>query len=124
MINKTSRYSSIDHIINNFGLESFPTYFNWIVLNSSDPTYLKIKTEFIDAVYSNLEPLDKKLLLDHLVMLINFIQKKFHIESVSFRNQLFQNNLLDLRAILNLLLPYIEDDATDSKNSKLKFLSD
>ena len=109
---------------NDIDFKNFSDHFNWIKLNTSDPKYYKIKSNLVDQVYSGLEPIDKKLLTDYLVMLINFIHDKFMIESNLFWEQLLQNNLLDLRALLNMLLPFISDDSVDSKKGTLKKLSD
>lgn len=107
----------------------FTNYFNWIKLDTSDLKYYKIKVDLIDKVYLNLESDHKKLLTTYLTMLINFIHNKFHfiteVESNLYWDQLLQNNLLDLRALLNMILPYIsETDSFDSKKGALKSLKD
>lgn len=115
---------------------NFDDYFSWIKLNLSDVKYYKIKTDLIDQVYSSLEINDRNFLTDYLVRLINFMYNKLigpRFDSLSvedkssniFWNQLIQNNMLDLRALLNMLLPYIsETDNFDGKKAKLRSLKD
>lgn len=101
--------------------DQFDLHFNWI--KKSDPKYIHIKSRLIEQTFAKLNPTDKDLLMTYLIKLINFIYKKFYLNS-TYWDQLTQNNMLDLRALLNMLLPFISDDATDSKKGKLTSLED
>ena len=126
MENNNFDYDSM--IQNDVHMNMFSNYFDWIKINMKDSKYYKIKVNLVDQVYFNLNLTDKILLTDHLVMLINFIHNKFNFvtktDSDKYWTQLMQNNMLDLRALLNILLPYISDDSIDSKKYGLKSLKD
>lgn len=100
----------------------------WI--NPGDIRHRFLRTELIDSVFPVLNEEDKKLLLDGLVKLINLIHLKFDFEDNNKKSdsllwdQLIQNNLLDLRALLGIMLPYITDNETDDNKHKLKSLKD
>ena len=98
-----------------------------LFITSNDEKFMFIKTKLIKTMFPVLQDTDQELLLDNLVLLINFIYIKFGFTKEtgnSFWNQLIQNDLLDLRALVGLMLPYINDDATDKKKHSLHALSD
>ena len=71
----------------------------------------------INKIYVSLNSTDKQYLLNALILIINYINIKFTINW----DQLIQKDNLDLRAILNMLLPFITDD---TKKHQLKNLSE
>ncbi|XWV26211.1 putative ATP-dependent RNA helicase [Tupanvirus soda lake] len=101
---------------------------NWIRLN--DIRYQYLRNELINKIFPILRVEDKNLLLDGLVKVINLIYFKFGFASNDQKNesllwdQLLQNNLLDLRALINIMLPFINDNENDDKKHKLKRLAD
>lgn len=101
--------------------------YNWIIIG--DVKYQFLKNELINRFFPVLAIDDKNLLLKGLVLIINFIFIKFgfHYEDIDENilwEQLKQNDLLDFRAILLLMLPFINDNETDDKKRKLKKLED
>ena len=65
----------------------------------------------IDYIFPLLNSYEKNLIKKMMVSLLTIIYFKFHFESeLQFYNQLSNNNNQDIRMILFLLLPYIEDD--------------
>lgn len=107
------------------------TEFAWIKPESTYVQYLK--TELINSFFPALRTEDKNLLLDGIIKIINFIYIKngFHHNSKNSKknqnllwNQLKQNKLLDLRALLAIMLPFINDNETDDKKRRLKKLED
>jgi hypothetical protein len=104
-------------------MDNFDKYFNWIKLNMSDAKFYQI-TNLVRKIYSSLESDDQILLTNNLTRLVNFIYLKFSLEENTFWSQLIQNNSQDLRALLNMLLPYISDDSHDQKKGKLSALHD
>ena len=125
--------ANLPPIVNNRNWDILP---KWIQV--SDNHYQFLQKELIDRVFPILEQSDKQLLLDSIVLVINMIYLKFGFTSVNTTNsigsagkpadllwkQLTQNRLLDLRAILNAMLPYINDNATDDKKHRLRKLED
>lgn len=103
--------------------------FHWIRIE--DDKYRFLKSELIDRVFPSLKLDDQQLLLNSVVLVLNFIHLKFGFGSGPeakasdlLWNQLVQNNLLDLRAILNTILPFIMDNEDDEKKHSLKKLED
>jgi hypothetical protein len=65
----------------------------------------------IDYIFPVLNIYEKNLIKKMMISLLTLIYFKFHFESeLQFNNQLSNNNNQDIRMILFLLLPYIEDD--------------
>lgn len=104
---------------------------NWI--NIGDDKYGILRKKLIDRVYPLLQIEDKELLAGALVQFINFLKIKFGFttstrgsakSATKLWTQLIQNDMLDLRAILNTMLPYINDNEHDDKKHKLKRLVD
>lgn len=116
-------------IISNFNWNNNPNPdFAWI--KSDDTRYRFIRIELINSVFPSLNRDDSNLLLDSVVKIINLIHLKFNFGRNSGKsdnllwNQLIQNRLLDLRAILNLVLPFITDNENDDNKHRLKRLRD
>lgn len=97
---------------------------NWI--KPGDQRYQFLARNLVDRVYPNLRQQDKLLLLDGLTKTINLIYLKFGFNGKDeiLWNQLTQNNLLDARSLLNILLPFIDDTTTDDKKRSLIALED
>lgn len=123
-----SLMSSINSpIMSEISFDTFDTHYNWIAIKSSNAHYAFIKQKLIEDVFKKLGQHDILLLTDYLCRLINFIFFRFHLDEESegnFWRQLVQNNLTDLRALLNMILPFISDDSTDSKKGTLTSLSE
>lgn len=97
--------------------------FNWIKIN--DHKYQILQRDLINRVYPNLHSDEKTILLHGLIKAINLIHAKFGFSSNDLLwKQLIQNDFLDSRALLNLLLPFIDDTASDDKKKSLKMLKD
>jgi hypothetical protein len=100
----------------------------WI--KSNDVRYQTLRVDLIDKIFPVLREEDKTLLLDGLIKIINLIHLKFNFEKNNEKpdnllwDQLVQNNLLDLHAILGIMLPYIKDNETNDNKHKLKSLSE
>lgn len=73
------------------------------MIEYEDYYYNYIKTDLIDVVFPLLNNKDKKILHHSMIDLINLIYIKFNLD-ISFWNKIISKNL---RAILNLMLPYL-----------------
>ena len=81
----------------------------------------------IKEIYVNLTEKDLLLLRSLTIEIINWIALKFNFDPKNpllYINQLKQNKKQDLRAIVNMLLPYIDDDEKESKKTSLKSFDD
>lgn len=87
-------------------------------IKENDSKYMFIKNNLINTMFPKLNNLDKQHLLNNLLLLINYINIKFNLSENIFWEQLIQNNMVDLYAIVGLMLPYIEN------HGMLKNLSD
>ncbi len=121
--------TSLNSIIKTYSWSDVTNHSNvWI--NPGDIRHQYLRTELIDTVFPVLNEEDKNLLLDGIVKLINMIHLKFDFEQNNNKqdsllwDQLIQNKLLDLRALLGIMLPYIMDNETDDNKHKLKALKD
>jgi hypothetical protein len=94
------------------------------LVNIGDSKYNYIKENLINNIFPVLLESDKISILDSLVTIINFIHYKYLIAANILWEQLVQNQLLDLRALIQSLLPYISDDSNDSNKKKLRKLQD
>jgi hypothetical protein len=84
-----------------------------------------IETQLVNKVFPKLVTDDKKLLVDHIHFLVNYINIKFVINDTdNVWDQLSQNNYLDLHAVMNLLLPFIDDDGEGTGKKQLETLND
>ncbi|AYV85398.1 MAG: putative ATP-dependent RNA helicase [Satyrvirus sp.] len=94
------------------------------LININDDKYQYLKNELMGKIFPVMRSEDKILLLDGLTLVINLIYIKFGFignESL-FWDQLIQNNLLDLKALLLMMLPFIDDNEKDDNKHKLKKL--
>lgn len=118
-----------------FDLIQNDTFNDWIHstplwIKPDDPKHRYLRRELIDKVFPVLRLEDKELLLDGLTKVINMIHLKFGFSENLVKNenllweQLIQNKLLDLRALLGIMLPFINDNENDDKKHKLGKLSD
>ncbi|MEM3062208.1 MAG: helicase-related protein [Nitrososphaerota archaeon] len=101
--------------------------FNWIKIG--DGKYQFLKEKLVDQIFPALQDSDKRLILYGLVKVINFIQRKFGFGEETKSNedlwyQLTQNDLLDLRSLLYLILPFINDNETNDNKRRLRMLKD
>lgn len=100
----------------------------WIKKN--DVHYKFIHNELINRVFPVLLENNKNLLVMAVVQIINLIYLKFGFHKNLLKpetllwTQLIQNKLLDLRAILNMTLPFIDDNEFDDKKHQLVNLED
>lgn len=98
----------------------------YLFVDASKLQYLRIN--LIDWMFPNMITDDKIFLLEHLAELLNFIFLKFGLEPKVddnlFWNRLIQNKMIDLRAIIGLLLPFIADTENDDKKHALTSLQD
>lgn len=87
--------------------------------------YIKLKV--LDEIFPILNNEQKNNLLNYLIQIINYISIKYNFSKFGkhedFLYQFKQNSNRDLRALLNLLLPFV-DDIDGSKSKKLKNLND
>ena len=99
---------------------------SWIQIN--DTRYQFLFNNLMMVMFPVLNKQDQIVLLDGLVQMINFICFKFNFNSDVNQNtfwlQLIQNDLLDLRALVGMMLPFIDDNDTDDKKHKLRDLKD
>jgi len=111
--------------IKNYKWEDYPENDKYTWIKYGDGKYLFVKAEIIDKIFTALNPDDKKLLLDNLIWLINFICHKFNLDGHDnvIWNQLIQNDMRDLKALLAIMLPFIDTDCRDPR-SRLKQLTD
>ncbi|AGF85287.1 RNA helicase [Moumouvirus goulette] len=102
--------------------------YEWI--KNNDDRYRFIQDNLLNWIFPNLNDDDKLLLLNSLVKIINMIYLKFSFHKNNEKpdnilwNQLIQNRLLDLRALLAISLPYINDTENDDKKRNLRNLQD
>lgn len=73
--------------------------------------YEELKTNVIDNIFYNLINNDKELLLKYYNRLLDFILYVFKFPNETFIIQLRQNNYQDAKGLINLLLPFINDDS-------------
>jgi len=106
-------------------------------INSIDPNFFTeddskknfIKNNLINTMFPVLLDQDRITLLEGLILIIDTIYRKFNIYALKnnknlFWNQLIQNDLLDLRALVGLMLPYIKDEGDDRNKHSLHSLKD
>lgn len=90
-----------------------------------------ITTDFIKIVRDNVINVDfpelntdhQNLLEEYLLYTVDIIYIKFNQKKDSFRKQLIQNNYRDLRGLLYILIPFI-DDEDGSKKKNLRSLNE
>ena len=124
------QYDNVSEVVvNNVSWDAYYDENGWIKRGSTNYHYLQ--TEIVDKVFPILDENDKNLLVRGLVTLINAIHKNFGIgrggNSVSNYNfwvQLAQNDRIDCRALLNILLPFINDNEEETKKKQLRRLTD
>lgn len=102
----------------------------YIWIRKNDSRYLYIRRELINQVFPLLREEDKDLLLNCVVQVVNCIYLKFGFYNNPAKDdnllwdQFKQNKLLDFRALLTIILPYISDNEFDDKKHRLRKLSD
>ena len=85
-----------------------------------------IKNNIIDVVFPKLNIEHKKLLLLYLLDIIDVIAIKFNFnlgKRIMYERQFTQNNYRDIKGLLYMLLPYI-DDPNEIKTKNIKSLND
>ena len=98
-----------------------------LFIRKDDYRYHILKEQLINTIFPRLHATDKNLLVESLVRILNFIHMKTNVPATMFWTQLTQNHLLDLHAIVNLMLPFInedEDQAADTNKHQLQRLAD
>src|SRR5437868_8518481 len=104
----------INTIIINHDWNAMENKYIWI--KKGDYRYQYIGRELINRVFPLLKSQDKNLLLECVVRIVNWIYLKFGFYNNAEKNdnllweQFKQNKLLDLRALLTVILPYINDN--------------
>jgi hypothetical protein len=94
----------------------------WIKLDSNEYNFLNT---IISTYYPVLVASDKRILTNGLASVLNMIQLRIATGSTdSLFTQLSQQSNRDFRAILGLMLPFIDDDEHDTKKRTLTKLSD
>lgn len=96
----------------------------YLWIKQEDEKYHYLLSELISVYFASLNQSEKLLLLNNLVKVINFIYLKFDFypdRGSALWQQLRENNLMDARALLAMMLPYILDD--DSQETKKKSLT-
>lgn len=84
----------------------------------------ELQKHVIDNTFQSLSINHKNMLFKYLDKIIVYISIKFQIfEQDVYEKQLRQNNYRDVKGILSLLLPYIDDDA-NTKKKNIKSLND
>src|SRR3984885_3546622 len=98
--------------------------YNWIGKN--DSRYLFIKKNLIEIIFPNLNDVDQNLLFNNFILLINVIYIKFNMKGYDdqFWYQLQQNNMLDMKALLNMMLPFILENNGIDPRKNLRSLKD
>lgn len=96
------------------------------LINFDSAKYHFIQTNLIETMFPILAKSDQQLILLWLTRLINFICIKFNLTEKKdpFWNRLIHNDMLDLRAIIGMMLPFINDNANDDNKHSLKRLED
>jgi len=93
---------------------------NWI--KDNDSKYISIKN-IVNGIFLRLLDTDKKLIINGIVDVLNLIEIKFSGGGIGFRdifwNKLMEKNMSDMCAIINLLLPFINDDENDNNKKNL-----
>lgn len=116
IITKNYEWQEIDNDISNNPIK-------WI--RPDDIKYNYLERDVISRIFPNLNTNDKNILTNALVQIINFMYLKMARNNDDiFWNQLVQNNNIDLRAIVNLLLPYINDNEAEDNKKSLTALSE
>ena len=118
--------SNNNQVIKNYTWDNYPADINWIKIN--DDKYQYLKNNLINRTFPLLVSADKTILLNGLIKVLNLMRIKFgEVNDENLYHQLVQNDLLDLRAILAMMLPYISDEVdgkVDEKKHQLKKLED
>src|SRR5258705_13574284 len=83
----------------------------------------KIFINVVLAIFPNLNNTDKQYLLTKLLSLLKHLIKRFVISDPRFLGKIFENDYMDLKALMLLLLPYI-NDPDGTKKKKLKSLDE
>lgn len=91
-------------------------------MNIYDNFINNLSNQVIKKEFPVLYQSDQQILLKYLIDLINFIKIQFQVDETIFAKKLMDDNYLDSRALLYLLLPYM-NDVIEPKN-KLRKLSD
>lgn len=79
----------------------------------------------INEIFPNLISNEKTILLDMLIELLKLIISRFSYNEEDIISQLTLNNYKDIRTLINILIPYINDDnGTYTLHKQIKSLSD
>lgn len=79
----------------------------------------------VNKVYPSLNQTDKNYLIDKLIQILNRLFLRWGGNDItSYKNQLYQNNYLDIQSLLKIIVPYIKDDDTGANKAKLRFLEE
>jgi len=88
------------------------------------PSFKKEIEYVIKIVFSNLNINHQQLLLQYLAEIIDIIAIKFNFDDQSkFENQFRRNNYRDIKGLLLLLLPFI-DDENETKKKQIRSLNE
>lgn len=104
------------------GLNRIIDEYKWIKKGSAE--YDTIYTNVVSYTFRSLSRLHQVALTDMMAMILNVIYVKYSFgNGPALWKQLIQNSYMDLRSILNMLLPFI-DDLDGEKRNALKTLED
>lgn len=69
----------------------------------------------VELEYPRLNPTETKIIVDYLILVINSIQTNFSlIDTKKYHKQLVQNNYLDIRSLLQIILPFVEEKKSEN----------
>ena len=115
-------------IIQDWGIADLQKYIHQRGLIS--PQNQKIVAQIISRIYPALQQNHQEMLIQAACTLLAAIIIKFDIDhdnvaaANDFWQQLVQNDYTDLRAIINMLLPHIDDDEHDTLKKRLTTFND
>jgi hypothetical protein len=90
-------------------------------LNTFVDTILKNNiSECIDDLFNKLNNYDRKLLNDITIFLIEFISNKFYLNQ---KEQWYQNNRRDIKAVILMILPFLDDKDNFKISRNIKSLN-
>ena len=82
----------------------------------------------LDQIFPNLNKKDKKLIIEYTSQIIKYIACRFCFDLEQeqiYYNQFYQNNNRDIKSVINLLLPFIDDiNGTYVLHKQIEKLSD
>lgn len=90
----------------------------------NDSFIQNIEEKVFNTTFPSLNITEKKILLEYTVKIIDLIAVKFNFNKDkfdSYEKQFYQNDYRDVLAIINMLLPFIDDDTGEKKKRLQSF---